>query len=173
MEPERDEPLIEGLDELPPEAFAEQEEAPELYLQLLDATTAVVRRRRRVRTALAVAAAILLFVAGAVTDRLLAGSEAIIAPEAPVIVAAGSPRPVERPLPADARALEQRLRHAGPEERSRVLKETGDGYLSGENSDPEAALYCYRRLLEDEEHTPVASHGDSDNWLLLYLRLAR
>ena len=71
MEPDRDEPLLDGLDRLPPDAFEEPEEAPELFDRILARTTGVIRRRRRVRTVLALAAAVLIYVAGAATGRLL------------------------------------------------------------------------------------------------------
>ena len=172
MDHEQDEPLIEGLGHLPPGAFDEPEEAPELFARLLGETSAVVRRRRRIRTVLAVAAAILLFVAGAATERLLSRPEAT-SNQAPTVHIADAPRPQVRPLPANSRDLENRLAATQPEERASVLRQAGDDFLSSENADPEAALYCYQRLLDSEELTAVATPGEGDSWLLLYLKLAR
>jgi hypothetical protein len=88
----------------------------------------------------------------------------------PIVADAGTARPE---LPADPRELVTSLAAAGPEERAAALREAGDGYLREGAADPEAALYCYRRFLEDADPSESRAPRGDDSWLLLYLKLAR
>jgi hypothetical protein len=138
----------------------------------------VVHRRLQRRRALTLGAVFLVYLGGTTTGYLLSGGarleEARVQPVAPQGDAgAGRPIDVEDvPLPADPRDLEEQLATVSPGERSRLLRQAGNGYISARHSNPEAALYCYRRLLSSAPPSPAEVPDVEDSWLLKYLKLA-
>jgi hypothetical protein len=176
------EPLIDGVDSIPGDAF-DLPDAPEgLEEELLRRTTSVVRANRRRRRIAATAAAVLLYAVGFGTARLVgldAGGPGRPAPHETaetdavssegLLVAEGEPG-------ADLAVLapgeiERRADEATPEERRRLLELAGNRFLD-EQSDVEAAMRCYRNLLavaEEREWMPDAD----DSWLLIALKRSR
>ncbi len=140
-------PLFEGFDRLPSGAFETPTPSDDFHDTVLARTSRVVKWRRLRTRLLQVAAAVAIYIAGAASGFILdRGREPTVAPIAEV------PRPDDpaldgSTLPRDPRALEPRLLEAAPEVQEQKWKEAGDLYLLSDRSDPEAALYCYRRLL--------------------------
>jgi len=80
--------------------------------------------------------------------------------------------PAVEPLPPSPAALERHLEALPRPERTRLLKQAGDRYLS-EDLDLVNALYCYRKVLKTEERGPRGQVDPGETWFLQALRLAR
>jgi hypothetical protein len=187
MEGERpdDDALLEGMSGLPRELVRGAEAPAGLREAILSRTTAVIRSRRRRRRGVLALVAIGVYACGLATPRLVAvklpeAPLASVAPpaapaDAPAGSAAAPPSPALTPAAAPRQAgIEdpaETLRSvidAPPGERARLLREVGDAYLSS-HGDVEAALYCYRQVLE----LSPASRGrpeSGDTWLLAALK---
>lgn len=182
------EPLIEGMDSIPKDAFKAVEPSPELRERILTRTTHIVgrrSRRRRLAALTLVAAAYLLGITtafllwgpsalddageggGAVTEssdnETGEGTEAGKGTEAGEGTAEAFPGPDE---------LVQQSESAPRGERVRLLKQAGDRYLS-ESYDVEKALACYRQLLDDMSPAQLTEVTLEDTWLLAALKDSR
>jgi hypothetical protein len=182
MDFDEQEPLIEGLRELPREMFDLPNVSDDLRRAVLQRTTARVRvRPRRLRLA-GMCAVALAYVAGLGTAALWPRTPA----QAPTQVAtAVSQEPaaasvstpdiasnVISPTRLDPQELLARVPDAPREEQIRLLRQAGDLYLSQWN-DVERALYCYRQVLELASSSGGVTVDPGDTWLLASLKLAR
>jgi hypothetical protein len=169
--PGSDEPLIEGMPELPPGAFDLPSAEEGLKAMVLARTTAAVRiRRHRRRLGMAIGV-LLTYAVGfgsaclwtASTSPGVRGDEAV------------EPR-VERTQPTEQTPppgeIERRALPAPREERMRLLKLAGDRYL-GEEGDVEGAVRCYGKYLDLVWKTGAAPPTPADNWLLIAMKNSR
>jgi hypothetical protein len=128
-------------------------------------TLRVVRRRRIVRRVAAVLVVAAAYAAGFATPRSVAAPAGARPPAAPLV----APQPPEAPgdAPAD---LESRAALAkSDDERAGLLRAAGDAYLAAA-SDVEAALRCYRQLLEIQSKDVATGSDAADSWLLAALK---
>lgn len=173
------ESLLHGLKDAPDCFSAQPPEA--LRVALLASTLAAVRRRSRARRLGQLAVAALAYAAGLATMYAVLSrddqpaqkpSQAVVAapqtestrpqaetPVPRVEVAALSPAELRRMVPGAPRARQIRL-----------LELAGDGYLYG--ADVEAALDCYRQVLELTPREDLGPPDPQDSWLLAELKLS-
>jgi hypothetical protein len=159
-----DTPEHDPLDELlaPPGPV----DAAALRQSLLAATARRLTRRRRLRRAALAAALAACYAAGLLTTRLLTPAVPARDASAPVVAAQKDP-----PAPAPVAEAPDAAPAEGRAERAAVLRQAGDRYLN-EQGDPEAALRCYSRAL-DEGTEGDAKFSPDDNWLLMAIKNAR
>jgi hypothetical protein len=153
-----------------------------LRRSLLDRTTRVLRRRRRVRQLSYIMALAVCYAAGLLTMRLGMGSPRVERPEM-VQGPAGPAKPMAPPAPAPPSVPPSRLEPEAPalvlewkavdsrEKRPDLYRRAGDRYLE-EESDVESALRCYRGALDSGSEEDLTISED-DNWLLMALKEAK
>lgn len=188
------EPLIEGMDSLPENAFSAPKPSPELRERILFQTTRIVgrrSRRRRLAALTLVAAAYLLgittaFLVWGPSTRKDVGEGSGTVAESPGSEAgeaigsgkrAGGGAGVEAGegkagSVAEPAELVQRSESAPRGERVRLLKQAGDRYLA-ETYDVEKALACYRKVLDDLSPAERTAVDPEDTWLLAALKDSR
>src|SRR5262249_17583435 len=141
---------------------------------LLEQTSRVLRRRRRVKRVGFAAALAACYAAGAWTMTLVARPQGADLPE--VVHRAGdpsasapSPKPDGdtdvSPLALEWRALDS------PQKRPDLFRQAGDRYLR-EAGDVQSALRCYRTALDMASDEDAAVSPD-DSWLLMTLKQAK
>lgn len=170
------ESLIEGLEELPTQAFDSPDMPPGVKDRVYASTLDAMRRRKTVKRVKAGAALGLTYAAGIATAFLVLSGQTTpddsggIAQQQPEIVPATSPKPDEPATKLDpAEKFALRLSSATDEEKPAILREAGDYYLNTED-DVAAAVNCYQRYLELLPRVQVAKYEPSDTWLLATLR---
>jgi len=178
---QENEPLIDGINALPSGDYIAPPAPPELRERVWRSTAAIVRARPRRRRMVFGCCLLVAYAAGMATVRIAGSAGGSPEPGtlersgpsvARVSGEAGEPAPASpaaEPLPANPAALEKHLAALPRPERTRLLKQAGDRYLS-EDLDLVNALYCYRKVLKTEEQGP-AEPGET--WFLQALRLAR
>lgn len=191
-------PLLDGLGNVPREAFARMQAPPELRDAVWRATAGNVRRRTRRRRAVTLCGVLIAYAAGFgsfwAVMRQTAEPPTVIAqqegqqtvnlqqrhaPPETIATEFASPRPAAIPktvpastqLPRDPVALAERIAEAPKEERAKLFVQAGDRYLN-ETGDIKVATQCYRRalkLMDTAERTGITSR---DTWLLASLKQA-
>jgi hypothetical protein len=138
---------------------------------VLHRTTSILRRRRWSRRASIVAGLAGCYAAG------LASMYFVRAPTpAEMIIVEKAPDPTQTPLLApretdvSAVSLEWRAVESS-DKRVEFYRRAGDRYLA-ESNDTEAAMRCYRLMLNAASNTEMTISPD-DNWLLMALKDAR
>ena len=173
------ETLLHGLKAVPDWPSAEPPQA--LRDALLMRTSGIVRRRSRARRLRQIAMVALAYAAGLATMRAvwrdaqpaqkplpsLAAAPrvekmtpAVETPETQADLASLSPAELRRMVPGAPRARQIRL-----------LQLAGDGYLYGA-ADVDAALDCYRQVLELTPPEGLGRPDPHDSWLLAELKLS-
>jgi hypothetical protein len=146
---------------------------PRLRQAVLEQTTRVLRRRRRLRRAAHAAALATCYLAGLLTMRLGTPTP----PPGPLAIAHYLPDQPEqivppRSAPSDADepafVLEQRGAKAPEGERAALYRRAGDRYLDVE-ANPQAAVRCYALALETASESELAVAAE-DNWLLIAVK---
>lgn len=149
-----------------------------LRASVLSQTSRVVRRRAWRRRSRLIAGWALAYAAGIATAWLSWPREAVPpAPDAPktvetaqVAVAQPHEEPPEEDLsPLSPEELRRRVAGAPRAEQRRLLRLAGDRYLYG-SADMEAALDCYRQVLELTPRAELGKHDADESWLLAELK---
>jgi hypothetical protein len=164
-----DEPLIEGVEQVPRASFDPPPVSAPFRDALLARTSRVVCARRSTRRLFAAACAALLFGLGVAAGWRLPREAGVPGSAVREPQAAPPVRPQESRTPAD---LLREVPRARPEERPKLLRQAGDSYLAS-GLDLERALHCYRQYLEV---APAASRSDldpRDSWLLSAMKRGR
>jgi len=156
-------------------------EAPaSLRKSLLEQTTSLLRRRRRLRRVALVTALAACYAAGILTMWL--AFPRTTASETPVTVQQ-VPHDQEQPAPPQAAVVVKAEQDTGltaldlewkaldsPEKRPELFRKAGDHYL--EESDIPSALRCYRSALEMGTEKDCNISTD-ENWLMMALKEAK
>jgi hypothetical protein len=161
---DENEPLMEGLDALPQDAFQLPEPPEDLRRSVFERTGRVVKARARRRRLLHLAVVAAAYIGGITTALLL--TESVVRTEEVAQVS------LEKAPVAEPGDLVRRSETAPARERIHLLTRAGDLYLS-DLYDVENALACYRSALNampDAERTRVATE---DTWLLAALKDSR
>jgi hypothetical protein len=184
-----DDSLIDGV-EIPGGTLASGSRIEEIKNLLAAKTTAVVRRRRRIRRAVRLGQFAAMYAVGFITAVVLSGgtfssANAVLVrdPASMMITADGdsaaavdastreSPRSPDALDHVEPWELRQRVAGAPPEEQRRLLRFAGDQYLRL-YSDVSGAVHCYRQFLELARPEDL-ENSDDDTWLLAELKLGR
>lgn len=177
---DQNEPLLEGLRELPAGAFRLPQPSGEFRDTVWQRTAGVVRGRRWRRRVIAVGGVLVAYAAGLGTAALVSIRVAAPTASRPVVAAA---EPAGESLAGDleatrdlgalsARELEEQVPLNPLSERPRLLKLAGDRYLA-DWGDVQGALRCYRQLLDRLPPGERTAHAPGDSWLLVTLKNAR
>lgn len=151
-----------------------------LHARLLEATTRVIRARRRRRVAMQIAAVVLAFVSGMLTMAQLPSASTKSTPStastAPALEVAADPVETETaptepatPIYADPEALARAYDAASPEERLRLLRGAGD-YELNDRGDVRSALAYYEQWVRLADDTARKQYNEEDTWLLASLK---
>lgn len=149
---------------------------PSFREALLDRTRRSVRARRTRGRLLRAAAVLLVFAGGVAVGTRLDDGRGLVDPQVapPTIASPDGERPAAPDVPSDPSDLERRLARVEPDVRSAEWQRAGDAYLTGDITDPTAALYCYQRALDAApEGSPSGSIDSDDSWLLRALKADR
>ena len=173
-------PKADPLDDLlrPP---AEPPAEP-LRRRLLEETTAVLRRGRRIRWAALISSWAACFAVGAAAMLLWQNLGSRIEEKPPVTKNSTEPKPEipnlnpeppkEKPVSAEATALAKEWEaFDSTKNRAALFFEAGDRYLA-ESNDTASAIRCYRQALAAARPEELAIRPD-DNWLVLFLKQSR
>jgi hypothetical protein len=168
------EPLIEGKEALPRDAFRFPEPPEGLRESIYARTRQVVRARARGRR-IAVLALMAAAYIGGITTAFLATDRALREPDNGLVAALPGKKGTDQETdewtvsPAE---LMRRAESALPDEKIRLLREAGDRFLS-EGYDVENALACYRKALDTMPESGRTRVEEEDSWLLAALKVAR
>ena len=175
-DPFEDEPLLEGFQEIPLEAFTTPPAPGELHDRSLRETSAIVRRRRYVLFATRCGAAAALFACGVGAGVLMTKAPAATQPANVIqLTNAANPAPTELvpdAILADGEEFALKLHAASKPEQLALLRRAGDRYLN-EFGEVQLALRCYQRLLEIEGPDEKQTVDMNDTWLLMALKSDR
>lgn len=170
------------LDYLSPDESAAADERP-LRRQLLEATTAVLRRRRRLRKVRLAGSWAACYAAGALAMYLWRDVARPLAedqsPQAKVNPPdqqvdkheSHAPELISAPTPEPFALVREWEAFDGSKNRVALLFEAGDRYLA-ERNDTVSALRCYRQALDAASREELAVQP-GDNWLVITLKQSR
>ena len=174
-----DEPLVEGLDHLPPGALNGPPVDDEFCEAVYRRTAATVRGRQRQRRMVLACVIVGAYFAGIGTMGLEPWNQQGPQDEAPPSITSGAdmtptavPDPPVEIAPIDPEMLAMQLAKASPEERGRLLKGAGDRYLY-ELNDIDRALVLYKQHLDALAPEDQARIAQNDSWLLLSMKSGR
>lgn len=166
---DEDEPLAPGLRGIPAIPVA----SPVFRRAVLEKTTGAMRDARRRWRLIAAAGLCAAYAAGFATMALWPGAPETkgVAPAGPVPIASGESLPALAETAAPDILLSGVI-GAPREEQIRLLKETGNAYLSNQG-DIASALYYYRQALELIPAARTAAIDPHDTWLWISLNQSR
>jgi len=168
-------PLLDGMADIPAEAFDMPIPDPAWKAQLLAQTTAVVRGRRNRRRIAAISLAITAYAAGIISAILWLdeGPQRRPGPKLDRVAASGT-HPGAAPLEdATPEEIERRAAVAARfDERRNLLRLAADRYLF-ERSDVKEALRCYREYLDLAAEAESMEPRSDDSWLLIAMKQSR
>ena len=177
---EQNEPLVEGLHDLPPGALRLPQQSAEFREAVWRRTAGAVRGRWWRRRVIAVGGLLTAYAAGLGTAVLVSGqlgapttTEQVVSAPAPA--AEPAPEAAEPAVPLaslSAWELEEQVPLNPLCERPRLLKLAGDRYLA-DWGDVASALRCYRQLLDRLPPDKRTLPDTGDSWLLVTLKNAR
>ncbi len=162
-----DEPLVENFDTLPDGAFCLPRPADSLRRTVLERTEEVLAARARRRFVIRLALLAAAYLGGIVTAFLATGTPTG-GTDREIAIVDGS----TADSPADPDELVRRADSAPAGERTRLLTEAGDLYLT-DHYDVEQALRCYRRALNAMPPSARSAAEPEDTWLLAALKDSR
>jgi len=172
-----DEPLLDGLDHVPAEAFDAPVPAGQFHEAVLRRTVTVLHRRTGRRRLLVIGGLLTAYAAGLATAYLaIAPAQPLAAEQMTDRVAPDVPEQAQAAAPSLAElppwTLEEQAESAPPERRPELFKLAGDRYLN-DYSDPQKALRCYRQHLDLVPVQQRSQFDPDDTWLLVTLKQAR
>ncbi len=168
------EPLIEGLESVPPEAFGLPRPPAGLQESIFAQTCRVVRAKARQRRLVALGVVAAAYMAGITTALLWTETPGRMNSGALLTSPSIDKERKDEPFPSyiEPSELVRRSETASPEDRIRLLKQAGDIYLS-DQYEIEKALQCYRRALDSRPQSLQMRVEPDDSWLLAALKDAR